>query len=205
MPPRLAIAPHKLAEAKERVERGVEPLQVIADGTGCSRTALYRFIQENGWVRGRTGSFIHGLVPASAADEQNLTEESAAELPREEAEAHEAFRRDPVGERPNDLAERVSSAVEQQLQVIDAILARLPQEPGRSVEAERHARTLASLTRTLQALRQMGQQNDAASMRRADQHDDIPTDMDEFRRELARRLEAIVTAAESSRPAAGDG
>lgn len=87
------------------------------------------------------------------------------------------------------MAGRVHDMVARELDAVERVLDVLaPQGPG---DAERAARTLASIARTLRELSLMndtGEQPEAAT---ADD-DDSPRDLDEFRRELARRINAFV-------------
>jgi hypothetical protein len=86
-----------------------------------------------------------------------------------------------------DLALRVQRAVERELAAIDAIIAKLDGKRADAGESEKAARTLASLARTLRELSALqSQQPD-------DQDDDSgPVDIDEFRRDIARRMDAFV-------------
>jgi hypothetical protein len=78
------------------------------------------------------------------------------------------------------LAQRIRAAVERELERIDAAYA----GPGQSADADA-ARTLAVLARTLGALDAL-----EASAPGTPEEDDT-RDLDEFRRELTRRLAAI--------------
>ena len=89
------------------------------------------------------------------------------------------------------LAARVQRVVERELNAVERILDNLgPTEAG---EAERAARTLASLARTL---REVALSNDGQGAPQADEPDDdpIPRDIDEFRRELACRIDAFIAS-----------
>jgi hypothetical protein len=87
------------------------------------------------------------------------------------------------------MAGRVRDMVAREIEAVERVLDVLaPEGPG---DAERAARTLASIARTLRELSLMndtGEQPEAAT---ADD-DDSPRDLDEFRRELARRINAFV-------------
>ena len=96
------------------------------------------------------------------------------------------------------LAVRVQRVVERELDAIDSILGVLG--AADSAEAERSARTLASLARALKEVMRLAAPEQASD---PDEDDPVPRDLDEFRRELARRIEAL--AAEAEGQAAGDG
>lgn len=92
------------------------------------------------------------------------------------------------------VAAEIERAVERELKAIEAILAQVGDCDERTAFAERTARTLASLTRTLGAVRRLRPAGKAgkAAKDEADADDDMPRDIDEFRRELARRIDAFV-------------
>ncbi len=102
---------------------------------------------------------------------------------------------------PMSLVERVSQAVERELTQIDTIVGNAGSTPAaKRANAESRARTLASLARTLKEVMQLRDQEreaesnfDEEASKLADD-DFIPRDLDEFRRELSRRLEKMVAA-----------
>jgi hypothetical protein len=98
------------------------------------------------------------------------------------------------------VAVRILEAVETELDAVQRVLEVL--EPADKDETERTARTLASIARTLREAAALNQPEQAA--RHDDPDDDpVPGDVDEFRRELARRLQGLVDlerARESQRP-----
>lgn len=97
------------------------------------------------------------------------------------------------------LVDRVTHAIERELTQIELIVSGSHVKPEQRTEAERRARTLASLARTLAQLRKLR----AADDKRAPDDDSIPRDLDELRRALSRRLEQMV-AGGAQLPAAGD-
>jgi hypothetical protein len=108
--------------------------------------------------------------------------------------------RDPPPATGAALVERVTRAVERELSQIEVIVGGSHVKPGQRTEAERRARTLASLARTLTEVRKL----------RADEHKvkpqddpDRPRDLEELRRRLSQRLEQMVRA-RSNRPAGRD-
>ncbi|UZE47592.1 hypothetical protein [Rhodopseudomonas sp. P2A-2r] len=86
------------------------------------------------------------------------------------------------------LMQRLEQAVLRELRKVER---RRSADGGvRPAEAERVARTLSTLTQTLakvRALRDGGAEGDDR-----DHSDDMPADIDDFRRELARRIDAYV-------------
>jgi hypothetical protein len=104
------------------------------------------------------------------------------------------------------LVERVTRAVERELSQIEVIVGGHHVKPAQRTEAERRARTLASLARTLTEVRKL----------RADEHrvkpqddPDRPRDIEELRRRLAERLQRMVRGTTNSTSgndeAGGDG
>ena len=99
------------------------------------------------------------------------------------------LKQDVPNDAPATIVPRLQSAVARVLPAIEAIIARLA--AGASPrEMEQAGRTLSSLTRTLRELNALLAQHNAGAA--AD--DDMPEDMDAFRLELARRIDAFVAS-----------
>ena len=84
----------------------------------------------------------------------------------------------------------IATLVERQLSAIDRILADLHGAHG--ANPERQARTIASVSRTLKELLRMRAQSPSGP----DDDNTMPADIDEFRRDLARRIEAFIASEE---------
>jgi hypothetical protein len=96
---------------------------------------------------------------------------------------------------PAALLPRLQGAIARVLPAIDATLARLAAEPVHPREMEQAGRALSSLTRTLRELNTLlGEQQARTPAGRICDCDDTPEDIDEFRRELARRIRAFVAS-----------
>jgi hypothetical protein len=94
------------------------------------------------------------------------------------------------------LVKRIWSAAEAQVSDIERRLALLDQEPA---ERERDARMLAVLVKTLHELVALDEAR-SGSVKRTEPNDDdlVPRDIDEFRRELARKIDAIIASRTSA-------
>ena len=107
---------------------------------------------------------------------------------------------------PPDPAERIERLVIREIEIEEARREKLNRLQRPTAEAAQTARTLAILTQTLYALRRLHAGADAAPREPEEKtaHDDLPKDLDEFRRELARRIDAFVASRTDARDAASD-
>ena len=146
----------------------------IEAGTGLSRGTIYKIID---------GEYGDGGLPALRR--RHLTRSG----PRSR-EGREA------------LVARLWNTADRQVREIDKRLRRGEQPPD---ERERDARVFAVLVRTLRELNAFDEATNAAgaSTDAADENDDMPKDIDEFRNELARRIHALVDERERAPDTAG--
>jgi hypothetical protein len=100
------------------------------------------------------------------------------------------------------LVERVTRAVERELSQIEVIVGGHHVNAARRTEAERRARTLASLARTLTEVRKL-----RAEEEKLKPQDDRagPEDITEFRLELSRKLDRLVAEAKALHADEADG
>jgi hypothetical protein len=105
----------------------------------------------------------------------------------------EAGAREGNGEAPSTAAtvERLHRAVLEELAAVEVMRAQLKRTPQKPADAERTARTLSSLTETVHKLNRM---SSGLPQSGQDDDDDFPRDLDEFRNELARRIDAFVAS-----------
>ena len=89
------------------------------------------------------------------------------------------------------VALRLLEAAEQEIRAVQKVLAVL--DPTNKDEAERTARTLASIAKTLSGAAALNRAEDG-TLNDDPEQDPIPGDIDEFRRELARRLRGLIDA-----------
>jgi hypothetical protein len=102
------------------------------------------------------------------------------------------------------MVERVSDAIERELTKIERIVGNPTRVlPAQRIETESRARVLASLARTLKEVMRLREQERGDDKAKAADDDAVPRDLDEFRRELSRRLEGLVADA-APLPAGGN-
>jgi len=98
----------------------------------------------------------------------------------------------PVEASPAQIAQRLQGAVARVLPAIETTLAKLAAGPSRPHEMEHTTRALGALTRALRELNALvGQYPQGSAL---DDDDDMPEDIDAFRNELARRINAFCDA-----------
>lgn len=95
------------------------------------------------------------------------------------------------------MAERIAHAVQEEIGVVETMRAQLKGEPQSPQDSERIARTLSNLTETLQKLQRL----QCTVPQTGSYDDDMPADIDEFRRALAQRIEAFVASRTESEDA----
>lgn len=96
------------------------------------------------------------------------------------------------GEPARSPAERLEALVVKEIAAEEAMRAELETRPRARGESERCARTLSVLTQTLHVLQRL--RGGRPSEGEPNDYDDMPRDLDEFRRALARRIEAFVAS-----------
>jgi hypothetical protein len=98
----------------------------------------------------------------------------------------------PAPDDKTDIVPRLQRALAPVLPAIEAIVTRLATGATPPLELERAGRALAALTRTLRELNGLLSQHQPPAG--TDDDDDGAADIDEFRRDLARRMDAMVAA-----------
>ncbi|HTT46451.1 MAG TPA: hypothetical protein VMG39_00455 [Pseudolabrys sp.] len=183
--PRPFYTPEFLAEARRRIEQTTESMTSIAGKFGMHHSVLSRLVKRERWVRPEASLHRRGLSPAMrlAAEADALTDAPA----------------------PPDPAalDRIEQAVLKELATVETMRASLDKEPLRPIDAERTARTLSIHAETLAKLRR--HRLAAAAPAGSDHDDDFPADLDAFRIDLARRIEAFVASRADEDDAERDG
>jgi transposase-like protein len=181
------------AQIRHDYEHTDKPVQDICLEHGTTPNTLRDRVRRWGWTPRRLP------IPAEGPPPTPRIEPAAPPVPivpqiDTAAPAHDdAAAPDPA--EPAQIVPRLQGAVARVLPAIETILAKLAAGPTQPREMERAARALAALTRTLREL------NTLLSQYRTPDYDDddMPKDIDAFRRELARRIRVFV-AARTGRP-----
>ena len=179
--PKIEIAPELIAEGRRLYEETDTPIEDIAAHMQITRGTLINRIREWNWTRRR---YTAAGLPAAAAPEAAQPETGCGDDAAAPAEPDLSF------------AERMQRVVDAQLAVIERTLKVLG--PASSAEAERTARILAAISRTVHEIKALAEGRDASH---ETDNDPVPGDIDEFRIALAERIEAFV----ARRRAADDG
>jgi DNA-binding Lrp family transcriptional regulator len=179
---KIQIAAELIVEGKRLYERTLTPLRDIAAFMGISRGTLEARIREWKWERrrhtGQSVSLLHAIRGAAIA---TVTGEMATPSASQ-----------PVSlEQRMALAARIQDAVEREIAAVERVLEKVA--PADDSEVERSARTLASISRTLRELAALNQPDEVTPPDDTDD-DPVPCDIDEFRRELARRIRGFIEA-----------
>ena len=178
---KIEIAPERIAEGQQLYELTLTPVPDIAAMMGISRRTLERRIGEWGWTprsapRHATDRALVATAPAVAAASAEPGAAVAISNSRELRIANAA---------------RIQSMVAQGLDAVQRVLDKAgPSDEG---GAERSARTLAAVARTLQEMNAITKPDEVTQPDDAD-NDPIPRDIDEFRHELARRINGLIEA-----------
>lgn len=208
---RRVFAPELLAYARYRYERTNATLAEIAVDLGIHKATVPVVAKREGWTR-----YVQpprGLPPALQllAQAEQLEALTTSPSPPEKKRPHgdtvqaavEASAVQGNGEALPPIVEtiaRLHRAVLEELAAVETMRAHLKREPQSPVDAERTTRTISGLTETLQKLQRL---QSAFPENGPEDNDDMPADIDEFRRELARRIEAFVESRTNPRDADG--
>lgn len=190
------ISPALLAEGRRLYEHTRVPVDDIAALLGISPRTLHSRIRKWKWQRRQLRIPQDEPEQSSGqAARPDETEDSASQdEPQDSQDEPQDLQDDALLEIDLDEAVtiRVMRAVERQLAAVERIAARLNPQPEHAEEAERAARVLVSLSRTLAALKDV---RAAAAAPEVEDDDTVPRDLDELRRVLSQRLDRIVSGA----------
>jgi len=183
VPPRI-FAPEALADARYRYEETSESVISIAKRLGIGERTLRSNIHKWNWRQRRPADASAANAEAARAAVTPAVVLSALEL--------EAVQ----------TAQTIQSTVQREVAVIGLIVAKLGVSTT-SAEVERTARTLATLTRTLQEVLRLTTPHAASD---ESSNDRGPDDPDDFAKDLVRRMDEFARRRQASvrdEPAAG--
>jgi len=221
-----------LAEAKRRIEQTLQSTTAIAGDLGMDKSVLGRLVVSEGWVRPDGSLRLRSLSPvmriAAAVDAMVGAASPPPERGRacpglDPGSASEASRvgviepastptptlplaggGSPTESPAPDMIERLESAVIRELAIVERMRASMRDEPLRPMDAERTARTLSVLTETLAKLRRL-RLGSAPQSGSIENDNDYPADIDAFRHEFARRVDAFIASRADAGGAAAAG
>jgi hypothetical protein len=183
------ISPELLAEARRLYEQTLAPVDDIAGMLRLSRSNFYKRVREGGWRgrRAKVGTFQFTRAISAAGAKALL---APADQPRAEIDPTVALA---TAQQRLAIAGKIHEVVEQGMEAIKRIMQSVA--PADPIQAETSARTVAHVSRALREMQELMQPS-TPNEKPADDVDDDPTprDIDEFRRELTRRLQGIIEA-----------
>jgi transposase-like protein len=180
---RAVFTPEALEDARRRYEETDETQVRIAADLGVDRGTLTRLARTHGWALRKDRPPTD--IPEADRIARQATEAVMNATPVDAAGKDGADAAIAIG---GSVADRLEAAVERELRKVENLRAGPGSPTERSVDHERVARTLATLTETLFKVRRLRQPGGS----QATDDDDLPADADGFRVNLARRVEAFV-------------
>ena len=183
--PAYGLTPEALEYVRQRYENTDDWVSVIAADLRKSRATIYNIIKANGWTLRRD------RPPQGLPQALKLDIEVSAAVDNKPPEAPDVADRSADPDAPLDpvsIAARLEAALENELRQVESLRGEFGPRTKRSAEAERVARTLATLTETLFKVRRLRQPGGS----QATDDDDLPSDADGFRLALAHRIDVFV-------------
>lgn len=169
----IAVPPEKIAQARQLYEGTSVPVRDIATMLGLGQSTFIRRTRDWGWKPRNTRLADYDAAAKAGFDLNVISEAVAPQL----ATVKQAT-----------LVERVRAAVEREIVAIESVLHRVDNARLRSQDAERAARTLATLVKVLREVSVLEDKKDGSG---DSAREDEFRDLEEFRQELARRLDSI--------------
>jgi hypothetical protein len=200
--PAYGLSAEALEYARQRYEETEDSQRSIAQDVGKSRGTLDRIAKAQGWK-------LRKDQPPRGLSEALKLHIEATEA--EEGKASEAPKADNVvgpdaAPVAGSVAARLEAALERELRKVENLRADLGRPAQRTIQSDRIARTLATLTETLFRVRRLREPGNISGSN----DDDLPGDADGFRVALAYRIEAFVRSrteagvSERDQPADGE-
>lgn len=172
MPKFIVLPPEKIAEVRQLYEGTNVPVRDLASICGLGVTTFLKRVKLWGWKP--RNYRMRDYDAAAQRDIESIREIAAPAIAIAENET---------------LIDRVRTAVEREIVAIEAVLARVEGAKLRSTDAERAARTLATLVKTLREVAAL--QRDEKPEQASGEGEDEFRDLEEFRSELAERLDRL--------------
>jgi transposase-like protein len=197
---RAVFTPEALEDARRRYEETDETQVRIAGDLGVDRGTLTRLARTHGWAlrKDRPPTDIPEAVKIARQATEAVMNATPADAPgKDGVDAAIAI--------DGSVADRLEAAVEKELRKVENLRAGPGSPTERSVDHERVARTLGTLTETLFRVRRLREPGNISGSN----DDDLPSDADGFRLALAHRIEVFVrsrtdgSVSDASQP--GDG
>jgi CRP-like cAMP-binding protein len=188
---RIDLDPGHVAEARRLYELTMTPTHDIAMYLGIARSTFNNRVNEWGWTK--------RAVNRAAVDIARVVRAGAVAALTAQADGEAAA--DATADRHAALAKRILDVVEREMDAVEAVLKQLG--PADTAEAERSARTLASLARTMREIAALARSDDVTPPDDPDD-DAVPRDIDALRDELARRIHAIIDARQRDETRGGE-
>src|SRR4051812_13802724 len=182
--PAYGLTPEALEYARQRYENTDDWMSVIAADLHKSRATMYKIARANGW------QLRKDRPPQGLPQALKLDIEASYAVDNKAPEPPDAGDRSASPDAPSDpvsMAARLEAALENELRKVESLRGEFGPRGKRSAEAERVARTLATLTETLFKVRRLRQ---PGGLQATD--DDLPSDPDGFRLALAHRIDVFV-------------
>ena len=203
--PTHGFSPEALEDIRRRYVETDETQTSIGLDHGRSRKTISNLALDMGWPL-RKDRPPRGLPPAlklyKEASEA-LAKQTSSDTQKTESENTAS---DDAATASGSIPARLEAALEKELRKVESLRGEFGRPEQRSIEAERIARTLATLTETLFKVRRLRQPGGS----QANNDDDLPSDADGFRLALAHRIEAFVcsrtdaSVSEGDKPADGE-
>lgn len=193
-----------LAALRQRYEQTDQPMRSLAREFSIGISTLSAIVERHGWVK--RSQRKRGRPEASLVSEAQALMESLPARGGVSADSGLAFSLEapPTPDPSPPRAARVEGGEQTAAERLEALLLKeiaaeevareaLGNEPRLRTEADACARRLAVMTQTLQTLQKIRETQPIGNARcQCSEYDDIPEDMDAFRDELARRINAFV-------------
>lgn len=190
--------PEFLAALRQRYEQTDQPMRALALEFGIGISTLSAIVEREGWVK-RSQRQRGASAAAALSDAQVLlaslhAPECNEPLPPPfpfSGEATVPFA-GAAPAPPLSAAERLETLLLQEIAAEETARAELGALPRLRADADACARRLAIMTQTLRKLQELRAAEPTQNQRCPHCADDMPEDMDAFRDELARRIDAFM-------------